>query len=122
MGGFLLFVVYFVIETLVYFGNSSTFLDYSKIVLAFLTGMFFVIQKQIPASALFKVTVAAYMFIYSINHYLSQIGQEVAIGWTLLGVSAVLAGGSLMGLLQAPRKRALYSSLSLGVYLFVVGI
>ncbi len=120
--GFSLLFVYFVLDALVYFGDSNEFLLYSKIILTIVLGVFFVIRKQLPTPFLFKVTVLIYMFLYSTILYMAQIGNEISIGWLLLGVSSLLAGGSLIGLIQAPKKLTPYSSIFFAIFLFLVGV
>lgn len=122
LGGFLLFLGYFVIEALVYLNDTTAFLDYSKILLLTLTSVFFITKKQLPISASFKIILLIYMFLYPIVFYMLQIGNEFSLGWALLLISSILVGGSLATVFQAPKKKVFYSAISLAVFLVLVGV
>ncbi len=121
LGGFLLLFGYFVLEVLVYINDTTTFLDYSKILLLTFTSVFFITKKQLPISASFKITLLIYMLLYPIVFYMLEIGNEFSFGWTLLLISSILVGGSLATVFQAPKKKVFYSAISLGAFLFLVG-
>lgn len=122
LAGFLLLLVYLLIETFAYLGDSSAFLDYSRLALAVPTGLYFLLRRQLPASRIFKVAFSLFLISQSILLYLQQGGYAPDMAWPILGVVALVTAGALVSALQVPAKPAVYSSILIAVYFFLVAI
>ncbi|MBX3035402.1 MAG: toll/interleukin-1 receptor domain-containing protein [Anaerolineales bacterium] len=118
--GYLILLIYFVIEVIVYINDTTTFLDYAKILLLTFSSIYFITKRQLPISPSFKITILIYMFLYPIVFLFLQSGNEFSPGWALLMISSVLVGGSLISVFQALTQKAVYSALSLAGFLFLI--
>ena len=109
-------ILYFALAALFVLTDSDSTIQLMMGMFAVLAGIFLVIRKQMPSIIIFKVSTILFLAIYVLNYTI-----EISYGETLAGITALIACGSAIATVRLPKKPVFYSSLSLSVFLFILG-
>jgi hypothetical protein len=110
-------ILYFALAALYLLTDSDSTIQLMMGVFAILAGMFLVIRKQMPPTIIFKVSTILFLAGYFSNYTI-----EISYGETLVGIVALAACGSAIATVRLPKKPVFYSSVSMAVFLFILGI
>ncbi len=114
--GTLPLILFFALAALFVLTDSDSTVQLMVGVFAILAGIFLVIRKQMPSIVIFKVSTILFLSIYIFNYTI-----EISYGETLTGIFALIACGSAIATVRLPKKPVFYSSISLSVFLFILG-
>ncbi len=109
-------ILFFALAALFALTDSDSTIQLMMGVFAVLAGIFLVIRKQMPSIIIFKVSTILFLAIYVLDYTI-----EISYGETLAGIAALIACGSAIATVRLPKKPVFYSSLSLSVFLFILG-
>ncbi len=121
--GLIIPFVYFVftgLKTLHLLGGNATSLVWGAYEI--LTGFYFIFKRQITSGWLMKISLIVFLLAYSVVTYSELTGSNIDfIPLKVEGLSALLIAGLLVANLRSPKKAAPYSSITLAVFLMLVG-
>ena len=109
-------ILFFALAALFVLTESDSTIQLMMGVFAVLAGIFLVIRKQMPPTVIFKVSTILFLVIYILNYTI-----EISYGETLTGIVALIACGAAIATVRLPKKPVFYSSISMAVFLFVLG-
>jgi hypothetical protein len=109
-------ILFFTLAALFGLTDSDSTIQLMVGVFAILAGIFLVIRKQMPSIILFKVSTILFLAIHIFNYTI-----EIPYGETLAGIVALIACGSAIVTVRLPKKPVFYSSVSMAVFLFILG-
>ena len=119
VGGSILLILYFVLAGLDAFLPSGDTVEFLLGVSAILAGIVLLIRRQVPATAVFKISLIIYLLIYGQGY---RLADRISIAPYVAGAAAFVSGSVLAATVRVPKKPVLYSSISLASFLFLVGI
>jgi hypothetical protein len=109
-------ILFFALAALFVLTDSDSTIQLMMGVFAVVTGIFLIMRKQMPSTIVFKVATILFLAIYILNYTI-----EIQYGETLTGIVALIACGSAIATVRLPKKPVLYSSISMAVFLFILG-
>jgi len=109
-------IMFFALAALFVLTDSDSTIQLMMGVFAILAGTLLVIRKQMPSTIIFKLATILFLVVYILNYTI-----EISYGETLTGIVALIACGSATGTVRLPKKTVVYSSISMAVFLFILG-
>jgi hypothetical protein len=120
VAGSLALMFYFLMAGIDATGPSQDPVELLLAASAALAGIALLVQKRIPATALFKIAVILHLLIRSLDSALEDL-LPFAPEY-LGGVAALISGAIVVVTFRASKKRVVYSSLSFALFLFLISI
>ena len=115
--GTLPLILYFALAALFFLTDSNSTFQLMMGVFAALAGIYLIIRKQMPPTIFFRVLTILFLAIYILSYTIN-----IPYGETLRGIVALIACGSAIATIRLPKKPVIYSSISMAVFLFILGI
>jgi hypothetical protein len=109
-------ILYFSLAALYVLTPSDSTIQLMVGVFAVLTGIFLVIRKQMPPTIIFKISTILFLIMHVLN-----FTTEIPYGETFEGIFALISCGSAIVTVRLPKKPLFYSSISMAVFLFILG-
>lgn len=117
VGGSILSIIYLAFAALDRLASSSDLVESMLAISAILAGIVSLARRQIPASAIFKISLIVYLLIYGLGY---RITNDFPVLLYVAGIAAVISGITLAVTIRLPRKPVFYSSISFATFLFLV--
>jgi uncharacterized membrane protein (GlpM family) len=109
-------IIYFALAALYVLTSSDSTNQLMMGVFSVLAGIFLIGRKQIPPGLIFKISLIVFMGIHTLNYRASSSSGEI-----LEGIVALICCGLAITTVRAPKKPLFYSSISLSVFLMLIG-
>jgi hypothetical protein len=122
IGGAILPIVYFILAGLYPFGFDNNSEEFFLGFAALLTGVFFVLDRQMIVGRRIKISIVLYVLTHIVVVYANSSGWGLAnIPEILEGVIALVVAGFLISNFRTSRRPAPYASIFLAVFFCLIG-
>ncbi len=110
-------ILYFSLAALYILTSSDSTNQFMMGIFSILAGIFLVIRKQIPPGSIFKISTILFVGAHALNNISDSPASEI-----FEGIVALISCGSAIVTARAPKKPVFYSSISLALFLLVLGV
>ena len=110
-------ILYFSLAALYVLTSSDSTNQFMMGILSILAGIFLVIRKQLPPGSIFKISTILFVGAHALNNISDSPASEI-----FEGIVALISCGSAIVTARAPKKPVFYSSISLALFLLVLGV
>ncbi len=109
-------IIYFALAALYILTSADSTNQLMMGVFSVLAGLFLIIRRQIPPGFIFKISIIFFVIMHALNHISDSPTSQI-----LEGVAALISCGATIATARVPKKPALYSSISLALFLGFLG-
>jgi len=121
MGGTFPLAAYFLLASYELMGPGEDAVNVLLGASAVLAGIFFLIRKTIPETAIFRILGIIYLLACGLVNYLDYYSSGILAVSIFTGVAGILAGGETLRIINRPKKPIYFSSFSFAIFLFFIG-
>jgi len=120
LGGIIFSIVFFILAALYAFGNTSNQTEFFLAFFAILTGLVYLIKRQISAKRGIKISIIIFLIAHTLRTYGELGGFDISSFLAILdGIAAVIVIVALIVNFQSPEKPAPFASIFFATFLFL---